>query len=155
MVTYRECLILHNLQLRRRKLDKVSNLAKSAFYSSLNFNQRSLMFLDTALKGMKRNKLEHLKLSRLRKQLLLLHIFFVTKFWSQFAVKYPAYGACNTCPTIIISFLKSRKMFLFFRLMFCDGRQDIILDGSSMWCFYRLLISDGPFHRKMSLSTTC
>ena len=80
MVAYREFLILHNLQLRRRKLDKVSNLAKSAFYSSLNFNQRSLMFLDTALKGMKRNKLEHLKLSRLRKQLLLLHIFFVTKF---------------------------------------------------------------------------
>ena len=80
MIAYRECLILHNLQLRRRKLDKVSNLAKSAFYSSLNFNQRSLMFLDTALKGMKRNKFEHLKLSRLRKQLLLLHIFFVTKF---------------------------------------------------------------------------
>ena len=30
--------------LNRGNDDKVSNLAKPAFYSSLNFNQRSLMF---------------------------------------------------------------------------------------------------------------
>ena len=82
--------ILRILCFRQRKQDKVSNLAKPAFYSSLNFNQRSLMFLDIALKGMRRNKLEHLKLQDWGNQnyilLLLLHIF-VTKVFGQFALR--------------------------------------------------------------------